>query len=52
MYITGMERADVEENVTAQKVGHERVNDVLWLYSKGHELRKLKGAVEKGRALL
>ncbi|GAA0209835.1 hypothetical protein GCM10009123_16560 [Kangiella japonica] len=53
MYITAMERAGVEENVTAQIVGHERGKTMSYgYYSKGHELKKLKEAVEKGLRLM
>jgi integrase len=53
MYITAMERAGIEENVTAQIVGHERGKTMSYgYYSKGHELRRLKEAVDKGTALL
>ena len=48
MYITAMERAGIEENVTAQIVGHERGKTMSYgYYSKGHELKKLKEAVDK-----
>ncbi len=53
MYITAMERAGVEENITAQIVGHERGKTMSYgYYSKGHELKKLKDAMDKGTALL
>jgi len=48
MYITAMERAGIEENITAQIVGHERGKTMSYgYYSKGHELRKLKEATDK-----
>ena len=48
MYITAMERAGVPENVTAQIVGHKRGNTMSYgYYSKGHELKRLKGAIDK-----
>jgi len=48
MYITAMERAGVEENVTAQIVGHERGKTMSYgYYSKGHELKTLKQAIDK-----
>ena len=48
MYITAMERAGIEENVTAQIVGHERGKTMSYgYYSKGHELTQLKRAVNK-----
>lgn len=51
MYITAMERAGIEENITAQIVGHERGKTMSYgYYSKGHELRKLKEAVDKAGA--
>jgi integrase len=48
MYITAMERAGIEENVTAQIVGHERGKTMSYgYYSKGHELKALSHAVNK-----
>lgn len=48
MHITEVERAGVEENITAQIVGHERGKTMSYgYYSKGHELIKLKNAVDK-----
>ena len=53
MYITAMERAGIEENITAQIVGHEQGKTMSYgYYSKGHELRRLKEAVDKGTALM
>nr|WP_245680361.1 integrase [Alteromonas confluentis] len=53
MYITAMERAGVEENVTAQIVGHERGKTMSYgYYSKGHELKRLKEAVNKAEFFL
>lgn len=53
MYITAMERAGIEENITAQIVGHERGKTMSYgYYSKGHELRRLKEAVDRGTPLL
>lgn len=52
MYITAMERAGVEENVTAQIVGHERGKTMSYgYYSKGHELRKLSESVNCKRSV-
>jgi len=48
IYITVMERAGIEENVTAQIVGHERGKTMSYgYYSKGHELKKLKETVDE-----
>ena len=53
MYITAMERAGIEENVTAQIVGHERGKTMSYgYYSKGHELKKLKEATDKAMEYL
>ena len=47
MYITAMERAGIEENITAQIVGHERGKTMSYgYYSKGFELVRLKKAVD------
>ncbi len=53
MYITAMERASIEENVTAQIVGHKRGKTMSYgYYSKGHELRRLKEATDKAMEYL
>ena len=53
MYITAMERAGIEENVIAQIVGHERGKTMSYgYYSKGHELKKRKEAVDNSLEFL
>ena len=48
-----MERAGIEENITAQIVGHERGKTMSYgYYSKGHELTQLKRAVNKAVAYI
>ncbi|WP_252728979.1 hypothetical protein [Aliiglaciecola lipolytica] len=53
MYITAMQRVGVDENITAQIVGHERGKTMSYAYySLGHELRQLKEAVDKAEQYL
>ena len=48
MYITALDQAYTPEDITAQLAGHERGKTMSYgYYSRGHQLKTLKAAVEK-----
>ncbi len=47
--VTMLEDAGVSENLTADIVGHEKPRITYGLYSGGHSVERMKGAIEKVR---